>query len=47
VLQDQQFMIGRTGGPENSYVADAVVVKSGEPFASGMNYLRVAFSQRG
>jgi hypothetical protein len=47
VLQDQVFMIGRTGGPVNDFMADAVVLKSGEPFSSGKNYLLTAFSQRG
>jgi hypothetical protein len=46
VLQDQEFMIGRTGGPANGYLADAIVIKSGEPFANGKSYQRVAFSQR-
>ena len=48
VLQDQEFMVGRTGGPDNGYVCDAVVLKSGEPFrVNGMNYMRRPFSQRG
>jgi type IV secretory pathway TraG/TraD family ATPase VirD4 len=46
VLDDSAFMVARTGGPENGYVADAVVLKSGEPFANGANWLRVAFSQK-
>src|SRR5262249_30088390 len=25
VLQDQEFMIGRTGGPDNGFLADAIV----------------------
>ena len=41
-------MVGRTGGPDNGYVCDAVVLKSGEPFrVNGMNYMRRQFSQRG
>ncbi len=36
----------RTGGKHNGYVCDAVVIRSGEPFLSGQNYLQVAFSQR-
>jgi len=47
VLQDQEFMIGRTGGPDNGYVADAIVIKSGEPFSDGNSYERVVFSQKG
>ena len=46
VLQDQEFMVGRTGGPSNGFMADAIVIKSGESFSNGMNHLRVAFSQR-
>lgn len=47
VLQDQEFMVGRTGGPANGYLADAIVLRSGEPFVNGKNFQRVAFSQRG
>jgi hypothetical protein len=47
VLQDQAFMVGRTGGPANNYLADAVVIKSGETFADGNSYQRITFSQRG
>ena len=46
VIQDQEFMVGRTGGPATGYIADAIVLKSGEPFASGCNYMRRPFSQR-
>ena len=47
VLQMQDFQHGfRTGGPQNGYIADAVVIKSGEPFASGHNHMFVAFSQK-
>jgi hypothetical protein len=46
VLQDQEFMVGRTGGPANGFKCDAVVIKSGEPFSSGNSYLRTTFSQR-
>ena len=45
-LQDQEFMVGRTGGPANNFTADAIVVKSGEPFADGKNYKRRQFKQR-
>jgi hypothetical protein len=47
VLQDQEFMIGRTGGPANNYMADSIVIRSGEPFSDGRSYQRVAWSQRG
>jgi hypothetical protein len=46
VLQDQEFMVGRTGGPANNYLADAIVIRSGEPFADGRSFQRVTFSQR-
>jgi hypothetical protein len=46
VLQDQEFMVGRTGGPDNDFEADAIVIRSGEPFADGNSYLYRAFSQR-
>ena len=45
VLQDQAFMVGRTGGPDNGFLADAILIKSGEPFSSGRNYEFVSFSQ--
>jgi hypothetical protein len=47
VLQDQEFMTGRTGGPANGFVADSVVIRSGELFADGKSYQRVIWSQRG
>lgn len=47
VLQPSVFMNGlRTGGKHNGYVCDAVVIRSGEQFSNGQNYLQVAFSQR-
>ena len=46
-LQEQEFMVGRTGGPGNNFLADAVVLKSGESFSNGMNYLKCCFSQKG
>jgi len=47
ILQPNEFMNDlRTGGPENHYLADAIVVRNGEPFVSGDNWIRVAFSQR-
>lgn len=44
VVQPAEFLNGlRTGGP--SGVCDAIVVRSGEPFASGENWLKVAIRQ--
>jgi hypothetical protein len=45
-LQSQEFMVGRTGGEENGYVADAIVIRSGSLFSDGKAFQRVAFSQR-
>ena len=48
VLQDNVFINGlRTGGHANGLLCDCIVVRSGEPFASGQNYLMTSFSQRG
>ena len=46
VLQTNEFMVGRTGGPANGYLTDAIVLKSGESFSDGRNYQRVTFSQK-
>jgi type IV secretory pathway TraG/TraD family ATPase VirD4 len=46
-LQNNVFLNGlRTGGLVNGLVCDAVVIRSGEPFAWGGNYLFVPLSQR-
>lgn len=46
VLQENTFMHGlRTGGPPD-FIADAIVIRSGLPFANGASYLWVAFSQK-
>jgi len=46
ILQANLFMNGlRTGGP-SGYVCDAIVIRSGERFAHGANWLKVSFSQR-
>lgn len=46
-LQPNVFMHGlRTGGPENGFLCDAIVIRSGEPFANGRNWLRVTFNQK-
>jgi len=45
-VEPVEFMHGlRTGGPP-SYAVDAWVIRSGQPFSTGQNWLRVAFSQR-
>lgn len=47
-LQANAFLHGlRTGGEANGLVCDAYVIRSGEPFASGENWLRASFSQKG
>jgi len=47
VLQTAVFLNGlRTGGAKNGFVCDAIVMRSGEPFTNGENFLSVAFSQR-
>jgi len=46
VVQENVFMNGlRTGGKANGNVCDAIVIKSGEPFSSGENWLFRTFSQ--
>lgn len=46
-VRPHEFMNGlRTGGPHNNYQCDAIVIRSGEPFRCGQNWLRVAFNQR-
>lgn len=46
VLQDNVFMNGlRTGGKANGLLCDCIVIRSGEPFASGQNWIQVTFSQ--
>jgi hypothetical protein len=47
IVLPQQFMNElRTGGAANDYKVDAIVVKSGEPFADGRNFKFVCFDQR-
>ncbi len=47
-LQVNAFMHGlRTGGAANDLLCDAFVIRSGEPFASGQNWLATSFSQGG
>ncbi len=46
VVQENVFMNGlRTGGRANGCLCDAIVIKSGEPFSSGENWLLRTFSQ--
>lgn len=48
VLQDNVFMNGlRTGGHANGLICDCIVIRSGEPFANGQNFLLTSFSQKG
>jgi hypothetical protein len=46
IVQPNEFFKLRCGGEVNNYMADAIVIKSGEPFAYGGNFLKVAFSQK-
>lgn len=47
-LEVNAFLHGlRTGGPANDFLCDAVILRTGEPFASGQNYLATSFSQKG
>jgi hypothetical protein len=47
VLQSNVFINGlRTGGPENAYCCDAIVIRNGIPFADGNNFLFCTFSQK-
>lgn len=48
MLKPNWLMNGlRTGGLSNHLICDAVVIRSGEPFAGGRNWLWREFSQRG
>ncbi len=45
-LQPDVFINGlRTGGTANGLLCDAIVIRSGEPFASGQNHLFTTFKQ--
>ena len=47
ILQEQVFMGGlRTGGPANRHCSDAIILKLGEPFANGENWLLCSFSTK-
>jgi Type IV secretory system Conjugative DNA transfer len=46
-VEPKYFMHGlRTGGKANGSIADAFVIRSGESFSNGANWLLVPFSQR-
>jgi hypothetical protein len=46
VLEAKAFMHNlRTGGPSNNLIAECIVLRSGEPFSTGENYLITSFSQ--
>lgn len=47
ILQNTVFLGGlRCGGKNNNYLVDAVVIRNGEPFSNGENFLFTTFSQR-
>ncbi len=47
-LEVNAFLHGlKTGGPANDFLCDAIVLRTGEPFANGQNYLVTSFSQQG
>lgn len=47
ILQNNAFLTGlRTGGPENGFLADAILVRTGMPFSNGASFLYCTFNQR-
>lgn len=47
ILQPTVFMSGlRCGGEGNNYCVDGIVIRSGQPFASGENFIFCTFSQK-
>jgi len=47
VLQPNVFMNGlRTGGAVNGLMCDAILLRNGQPFSNGQNWLSVSFSQK-
>ena len=47
VLEPKSFMHGlRTGGKNNGYMADAIIIRTGEPFSDGNSWMFRAFTQR-
>ena len=48
ILQNNAFLSGlRTGGPDNGFLADAILVRSGMPFSNGASFLPCTFTQKG
>jgi hypothetical protein len=48
ILQNNAFVTGlRTGGPENRFLADAILIRTGMPFSNGASFLHCTFSQKG
>ncbi len=46
VIQPRAFLNGlRCGGPANDFLTDVIIVRTGEPFANGENFLRATFRQ--
>jgi hypothetical protein len=46
ILQDGVFMNGlRMPCKANGFVADAIIIKAGEPFSTGENWLRKSFTK--
>ncbi len=46
VIQPRAFLNGlRCGGPENDFLTDVIIVRTGETFADGENFLRATFRQ--
>lgn len=46
-LQPNAFMHGlKTGGASNGYICNAYVIRSGEPFSTGENWIGASFDQR-
>jgi hypothetical protein len=46
IIFPREFMYGlRTGGRENNYRCDAVVIRSGQLFSNGQGFLKLAFKQ--
>jgi type IV secretory pathway TraG/TraD family ATPase VirD4 len=47
ILRTSEFMNGlRTGGRRAGYVCDGILIRSGEQFSNGQNWLRMGFKQR-
>ncbi|OWK34926.1 type IV secretory system conjugative DNA transfer family protein [Fimbriiglobus ruber] len=47
ILQPNNLMSNmRTGGPDHCFLCDVFLFRSGVPFSTGRNFLRVAFSQK-